>query len=475
MTIHGARSRRVDLHRGYALARWEAWDNPAPATSQRRAMQSIGSLSTMFGGSNRSGKTEAVLRFPWLYALGGDHPIVAAFCNRNGLDRSEFPKGPGRAWVVALSSNDSIRYHRERVAAMVPESEWDEFRNRRGKGEAVLRVKVPGYSRRNRSPLNGLDVAEIWFKSCEQKEDGMQGDAVRCCVFDEEPDWSVWEEASMRVGREPLRMFLSCIWKKGRTPLYRRLVEESGPPERVVHFLHAMDNTALPIEVRDQLRRKFELLPESVRDVREFGRPAEAGGRVYPVFSRHLHVIAPFEIPAEWPRWRCMDWGYRNPTVFLWFALSPDDDLYVYREHRGAGKLAPWHARKVIELSGSEHYRLTHGDPSRPDVLADFAEHGVKIRGADNVVEPGILDVQARLEPDARGRPSIFFFDTVGGTIQEMETYRRHARTGRPIEEDDHGPDVVRYQCRAIKPRRGGLAGVALDSGDLAQNSYWRS
>lgn len=475
MTIDLARSQRVTRHRAWPLVRWEAWDNPPPATSQRRSLQRLGDLSTVYGGSNRSGKTEAVLRFPVLYALGGDHPAVRAFCNRNGLDRTQFPTGPGRSWVVALSSNDSLRYHRERVAAMVPESEWQEFRNRRGKGEAVLRIRVPGYSAQARSPLNGLAVAEVWFKSCEQSADGMQGDAIRCCVFDEEPPWDLWEEASMRVGREPLRMFLSCIWKRGRTRLYRRLVEEAIPPARVVHFLDAMDNRALPAPVREQLRIKFENLPPEVRQVRQFGRPAEAGGRVYPLFDARLHVIEPFEIPPRWPRWRCMDWGYRNPTVFLWFALSPDGDLYCYREHRGQRQLVPWHARRVLELSGAEEYQYSHGDPSRPDVLAEFAEAGIRIRGSDNAVEPGILDVQARLEPDERGRPSIFFFDTCGGTIREMMGYRRHARTGKPVQEDDHGPDVVRYQCRAIRSRGGGLAAVRLDSEGLGQNSYWRS
>ena len=49
------------------------------------------------------------------------------------------------------------------------------------------------------------------------------------------------------------------------------------------------------------------------------------------------HVVAPFLPPAEWPRWRAMDWGYRRPFSIGWYALRPADSRIVrYREYYGS-------------------------------------------------------------------------------------------------------------------------------------------
>ena len=49
------------------------------------------------------------------------------------------------------------------------------------------------------------------------------------------------------------------------------------------------------------------------------------------------HVVAPFLPPAEWPRWRAMDWGYRRPFSIGWYALRPADNRIVrYREYYGS-------------------------------------------------------------------------------------------------------------------------------------------
>ena len=48
-------------------------------------------------------------------------------------------------------------------------------------------------------------------------------------------------------------------------------------------------------------------------------------------------MVAPFLPPAEWPRWRAMDWGYRRPFSIGWYALRPADSWTVrYREYCGS-------------------------------------------------------------------------------------------------------------------------------------------
>jgi hypothetical protein len=45
-----------------------------------------------------------------------------------------------------------------------------------------------------------------------------------------------------------------------------------------------------------------------------------------------LHVVDPFEIPAEWSRFRSMDWGSARPFSVGWWAVVGDD--YVARGGR---------------------------------------------------------------------------------------------------------------------------------------------
>jgi hypothetical protein len=45
-----------------------------------------------------------------------------------------------------------------------------------------------------------------------------------------------------------------------------------------------------------------------------------------------VHVIAPFKIPRDWPKFRSMDWGYKAPGVVGWFAMDPDENLYQFYE-----------------------------------------------------------------------------------------------------------------------------------------------
>ena len=55
-------------------------------------------------------------------------------------------------------------------------------------------------------------------------------------------------------------------------------------------------------------------------------------GAAFPEFNRSIHVIDPFKIPQSWSRFRACDYGYGSHTGVLWLAVSPSDQLIVYRE-----------------------------------------------------------------------------------------------------------------------------------------------
>lgn len=66
------------------------------------------------------------------------------------------------------------------------------------------------------------------------------------------------------------------------------------------------------------------------------------------------HVIEPFPIPHWWPKIMGIDWGYKAWTFVIWFAISPNGRVYVYRTFACKEvKIKQW-ARDICLLSGQE-------------------------------------------------------------------------------------------------------------------------
>jgi hypothetical protein len=73
-----------------------------------------------------------------------------------------------------------------------------------------------------------------------------------------------------------------------------------------------------------------------------------------------LHVIDPFQIPEWWPRFLCVDWGKRAMCYAMWFAISPDRRMYIYREKSWQGKdIAIW-GSEIRELHDGLNETVLH-------------------------------------------------------------------------------------------------------------------
>jgi phage terminase large subunit len=56
------------------------------------------------------------------------------------------------------------------------------------------------------------------------------------------------------------------------------------------------------------------------------------GGYFEDDYNPTVHLIDPFKIPRDWPKFRAMDWGFKAPGVIGWFAIDPDENLYQFYE-----------------------------------------------------------------------------------------------------------------------------------------------
>lgn len=196
------------------------------------------------------------------------------------------------------------------------------------------------------------------------------------------------------------------------------------------------------------------------------GKWAAQEGLVYPDFDEAIHVIKPFEIPAEWPRYRSIDFGFTNPFVCQFWAIDPDGRVYLYKEIYKTKQLVPEHAAKILDISGDDYFIRTFADPEDADGREELKRRGIYTYPAQKSINLGIQKVQEYLKIQEDGKPRFFIFDNVcidrdpvlveakkpTSTIAEMENYRwpdtpKNSTTEKevPIDENNHGLDAARY------------------------------
>ncbi len=180
-----------------------------------------------------------------------------------------------------------------------------------------------------------------------------------------------------------------------------------------------------------------------------------AEGVIYDDFDPAIHVIEPFEIPAEWTRWRSVDFGYTNPFVYQWWAEDPDGRLYLYREIYRTRRTVDQHAHdaRVFDDPDPRATVCDHDAEGR----AQLEQHlGLSTTAAHKAVTEGIQAVQKRF----REKRLFILRDCVVARDQDLLDLHLPACTAEeisgyiwansktkeaPLKENDHGCDALRY------------------------------
>jgi phage terminase large subunit len=203
---------------------------------------------------------------------------------------------------------------------------------------------------------------------------------------------------------------------------------------------------------------------------------AAAEGLVYEEWDPAKHLIPRFDVPETWRRFWTVDFGFTNPFVLQWWAIDPDDRLFMYREIYRTQRTVDQHANDAMrlvadELVASRTWRWREPKPSW--IVCDHDAEGravlerelhMRTKNADKAVTRGIQLVQARLRPAKDGHPRLFVMrdSTVyrdpelvdakkpTSTAEEMVGYVWERGPGgqtkeNPAKTDDHGCDAMRY------------------------------
>jgi len=199
-------------------------------------------------------------------------------------------------------------------------------------------------------------------------------------------------------------------------------------------------------------------------------------GQYFPEWNPDVHVIAPFKVPEEWPRWHATDYGYSGYSCTLWLTRSPIGRIYVYRERYDHQVTAEQQALTIRLWSAGERFRNRVLDPScwgtesNGRTIADqFAAAGVPMAKATNSRLAGWnklrtmlawtaahqeMDIgSGQMMPIGAQAPQLQVFSSCKNLIRTLPTMIHNPDDPEDMRKkgmEDHASDTLRYGVMAL-------------------------
>lgn len=200
-------------------------------------------------------------------------------------------------------------------------------------------------------------------------------------------------------------------------------------------------------------------LPEVQRRQWLEGDFEASDGLAFDEFHKNIHVVEPFDVPSNWVKFRAIDWGYRAKAVCLWFAISPEGELFVYREYTVSGMDADVFARNVLDLEKYEYISYgvidgavgNNGGSSGPTIEEDMIKEGLVNMWADKrknsrVHGKMLIHKYLRVDP-LTNEPRLRIVNTCKQLIKELGSLLVDSRNPEDVDTkmEDHAYDALRY------------------------------
>lgn len=200
-------------------------------------------------------------------------------------------------------------------------------------------------------------------------------------------------------------------------------------------------------------------------------------GTFFTSFDKDIHVTIPIDLPKEWRRICCLDYGFTAPSALYWCAIAPNGQIFVYRElyvkqHTYEDlaeefvRMTPpderidylvadpscWNkdGRSKGGLSGIEIFEQTVHEKWKSREL-ETGQRALHIVAGNNDRIQGWNVLRKALKPyhyDGKIIATLVIFDTCTELIRTIPLMV-HAETGNPEDLDtnleDHGVDSIRY------------------------------
>lgn len=254
----------------------------------------------------------------------------------------------------------------------------------------------------------------------------------------------------------------------------QRIYSEALHKEKIIRTQYipalATENPYITEDYIFELEQKPEALRKSLLEGRWDAFEGQVFGEIRDLPDhykdrRWTHIIDPFNIPLDWPRFMSFDHGYTRPFSCQWWAIDFEGRAYLYREWYGCKprqanvglELTPVQiAEGIIEREQEEIHEnlnvLRVADPaifdkSRGDSVADQMapgymgrRNGVVFSRGDNARIAGKMQVHERLRFDKDGLPMMYVFNTCKDWIRTVPTLPYSTKKPEDVDSDaeDH-------------------------------------
>lgn len=214
----------------------------------------------------------------------------------------------------------------------------------------------------------------------------------------------------------------------------------------------------------------LQRLPEKLRKAYWDGNWDVFEGQYFAEWDKNKHVVAPFQIPPTWKRYRAYDYGHENPACCKWYAVDYDGRVWVYREkywQKGHKLDADRQAQEIAKMSEGETYEYSVADPAifSPTGIVDkaggqtiaetFVRHGVMFMPASNRRIDGWSLMHKYLRWGEFEIPKLLYFSTCVDSIRTIPTLVHDTIKPEDLDTDgeDHAADVDRYFLMSLHER----------------------
>ncbi|WP_052335731.1 PBSX family phage terminase large subunit [Faecalispora jeddahensis] len=216
------------------------------------------------------------------------------------------------------------------------------------------------------------------------------------------------------------------------------------------------DNTFLDQEYVENLKKEYVGVFYD-RFIRGLWVVAE--GLIYADVANGQGIVEP-ENRQYVKRYISIDYGTLNPFSAGLYGLCKgvwyryDEYYYSGREEQRQLTDSEYYA-ELEKLAGKQHVEAVVIDPSAASMIAEIKKHGrFRVIKANNEVVDGIRETAK-----AFSRGQLKVTRNCSGAITEFSSYRwdDKKQEDKPIKENDHAMDEIRYFVNTVMVKRGGV------------------
>lgn len=414
-------------------------------------------------GGNRGGKTDSeVVEAIWIASR--THPYLEL--------PTEWGRGPLQLRFVVVDVAKGVeqimlpKFQRWMSKSMLVDGSWDKSWDK------------------NNMILTFSNGSTIDFVTHGMELSKLGGVPRHVIFFDEEPPRHIFNECMSRL------LDFNGWWVIAATPVsgmgwtYDLLWEPATEGTQDDPRYQEIDTFTLSVSQNPYVSAEEEdlnfymlAMDAAERDMREHGSFVARSGLVFPNFKPDTHVIPADQIDfakiKNWEWYSSTDFGWSNPTAWLWHAVSPTGDIVTFAEHYRGEMTTPEHAAVVHarEAAWGRVPDVRVGDPAGnqkqgntgTSYIMEYAlrEINIQTEGIPHEVEIGIEKMQQyfRVRQDTgwgKDRPTWVISSNCVNLIREMKKLQWETYSSEKLayalnkkegvkKKDDHAWDSARY------------------------------